>query len=361
MYVYVPVLSVHAENLGASVGLVGMIVGSYGLPQLLLRIPLGIWSDRIGRRKPFTLAGFAAAWLGALGLAVTSDPVWFVVWRGMAGVGASAYVAFTVLYAGYFEPRELTRAMSRITFACGVGQMFATYAGGWAAQEWGWNAPFYVAAGLAALGLGVSALIEEKPVPVRRDMKAGEVFRTATVPLLLVASGVAMVGSWSQWATVNGFSLVHAAHVGATRSDLGTLTTLMLAAYSLGALFSGRLSDLVGLRGTIILGLAAQSAAALAVPFTDSVPLVALTQVVGGAARAISFTVLMGLSVRAVPVADRATAVGVYQSVYSLGIFGGPATTGLLGGLFGFNSVFLVATAATAIGIPVVAARIPRK
>ncbi|HEX2988005.1 MAG TPA: MFS transporter [Chloroflexota bacterium] len=91
MYIYVPTLSVHAENLGASVALVGMIVASYGFPQILVRIPMGIWSDRIGVRKPFILAGIAISTLAGLGLALTSDPALLVVWRAMSGVGAPAF------------------------------------------------------------------------------------------------------------------------------------------------------------------------------------------------------------------------------------------------------------------------------
>jgi len=41
MYLYVPVLPVYAESLGASLTVVGIIVASYSIPQLLLRIPWG--------------------------------------------------------------------------------------------------------------------------------------------------------------------------------------------------------------------------------------------------------------------------------------------------------------------------------
>lgn len=41
MYLYVPILAVQARDLGASMGLIGLIVGSYGLAQLMLRFPLG--------------------------------------------------------------------------------------------------------------------------------------------------------------------------------------------------------------------------------------------------------------------------------------------------------------------------------
>ena len=56
LYLYVPILTPYAEEVGASMSMLGLIVSSYGFSELILRIPVGIWSDRIGRRKPFILA-----------------------------------------------------------------------------------------------------------------------------------------------------------------------------------------------------------------------------------------------------------------------------------------------------------------
>ncbi len=57
LYVYVPILAPYGRHLGGSMTVIGLIISSYGLMQLLFRIPLGVWSDRIGRRKPFLAAG----------------------------------------------------------------------------------------------------------------------------------------------------------------------------------------------------------------------------------------------------------------------------------------------------------------
>jgi DHA1 family multidrug resistance protein-like MFS transporter len=57
IYLYAPVLPVYAKSLGASLTVVGIIVAAYALPQFLFRIPLGIWSDSLGRRKPFIVGG----------------------------------------------------------------------------------------------------------------------------------------------------------------------------------------------------------------------------------------------------------------------------------------------------------------
>lgn len=42
MYIYVPVLSPYLEFRGLSMGLIGFVLGSYGLTQLVIRLPLGL-------------------------------------------------------------------------------------------------------------------------------------------------------------------------------------------------------------------------------------------------------------------------------------------------------------------------------
>src|SRR5687768_3014643 len=76
LYVYVPILPLHAAELGASMSGVGGVVAAYGLPQLLIRIPLGIWSDRTGSRRPFVATALVLSAAGAIMLGVAPDPLW---------------------------------------------------------------------------------------------------------------------------------------------------------------------------------------------------------------------------------------------------------------------------------------------
>ena len=62
LYLYVPVLPLHARELGANLEMIGIIIASYAIGQILLRIPVGVGSDIIGR-KPFAVG---AALLAAL-------------------------------------------------------------------------------------------------------------------------------------------------------------------------------------------------------------------------------------------------------------------------------------------------------
>ena len=94
MYTYPSFLSGYVQNaLGAGSVLVGMIVGSYGFVQMLLRIPLGICSDRVKKRRVFVQAGFLAAILSGAGLSLVAlaaarggiSPMPVLFLRGLSG------------------------------------------------------------------------------------------------------------------------------------------------------------------------------------------------------------------------------------------------------------------------------------
>ena len=89
LYLYVPILTPYAEGVGASMSMLGLIVSSYGFSQLVLRIPVGIWSDRIGKRKPFIVAADIAAMVAGLGLALSERATGILASRTMSGVAAN--------------------------------------------------------------------------------------------------------------------------------------------------------------------------------------------------------------------------------------------------------------------------------
>ncbi len=65
LYLYVPNLPAYAQTKTDSLALVGTILAQYGLWQAIVRLPIGIASDWIGRRKPFIIVGMILAGAGA--------------------------------------------------------------------------------------------------------------------------------------------------------------------------------------------------------------------------------------------------------------------------------------------------------
>lgn len=360
LYLYVPILSPYTQVLGGSLGIVGLVVSSYGLTQLVLRIPTGIWSDRLGRRKPFVIAGFVASALAAAGMGLAPEPISLLIFRGLSGVAATMWVAMTVLYASYLPPERTTQAMGLMNATSSFAQLLATFLGGLVADAWGWRAPFWGATAAAVVGLGLSLAILDRTRRPAQPLAWRELAAAGKEPLLVTASALAALAQYVTFSTVFGFTPVYATSLGASRSELGVLTLIAQIPAALGSLLvSSPLARRVGERWLVVWGLACLAGGTLAVPLCRQIWQLDLTQAVAGLGRGIAFPVLMGLSLRAVTPERKSTAMGYFQSLYSIGMFLGPMLSGFLGDRWGLAALFAVAGgvglagAATAAALPI--------
>lgn len=340
LYVYVPTLPVYAKERGASLALVGLIISSYGFTQAVLRIPLGLASDRYGRRKPFVLAGFAVTGISCVILAWAPSPGWLLLGRGLAGVAASSWVASTVLFASYFAPGQALRATGIVTFVSAGAQMVATGAGGRIADMAGWLAPFYAGALIALVGaLAFAGTVDH--VAVRRPATWNTLRRLGTHGPLLAASAVAAIGQYVAQSTTHGFVPIHAKTVfQASSTALGDLATLTQLAYTLAALVSATVARRLTIRRALTVGLVMVGLSTALVPLAPSFLILEIVRVLFGAGYGLIYPVAMGLAIRDVPAEERASAMGIFQAVYAVGMFAGPAISGWLAAGVGLQGMF---------------------
>jgi Arabinose efflux permease len=351
LYLYVPILTPYAEGAGASMSMLGLIVSSYGFSQLVLRIPVGIWSDRIGKRKPFIVAAYIAAMVAGLGLALSSGPTGILASRTMSGVAATMWVVITVLFSSYFPPDRAGYAMSLINFATTLTQLVATLAGGLIAEMWGWHAPFWGAALIGALGLVVAVPLREAQNQRTVGLSLGELVAVGKERFLLTVSLLAALYQINTWVTVYGFTPNVAAQLGASKAQLGWLSLVSTLPTAIASLGSGTfLARHMSERQMVVLGFGLSAAGTLAIPLVSTLPPLFVTQAIAGFGRGLIFPVLMGLSIKKVPGEKRATAMGFFQSIYALGMFGGPALAGVAAEAMGFAGAFYATAAVTALG-----------
>jgi MFS family permease len=347
LYTYVPILPAYVERLGGSLGVVAWIVGAYGLTQLAFRIPLGVWSDRVGARKPFVLVGLVAAMVSGIGMAIARSPVLLFVFRALAGTAAATWGLLTVLFSGYFAPPNPHRAMTIMQVASAVAQILAALLGGWVASYWGWAAAFYAGAALALLGLGCMATVpDEARVEVRPRITAVTVLRIVRDRVVAGASIAAALGQFGFWVTVNGFTPIYAVRLGAAPDTLGVLAMVSLIPYAAAPILGDALLVLRWReRHVVPIGFLVVAVTTFAIPFIHSIPLLMLSQAIGGAGRGLVFPALMSCTIEAVAPGERATAMGVFQATYALGMTMGPWIAGALVTALGLGGVFVMTAA----------------
>ncbi|UUZ86030.1 MFS transporter [Paenibacillus sp. P26] len=224
MYTCVPILAAYVESLGASHQMAGLIVGMYGLSQMLLRIPVGVLSDRFHKRKLFILFGLVFSILAGAGIWVSHEVTWILILRALAGAAAATWVDFTILFASYYTKEETTKAIGTLSVYNSLGQMGGILCGGWFADAFGWESAFSAGAWVGFIGLVGAFFVVEKFDDGAQKITGRGVLQVAGDRMLLTVSFLSILFQPLTFATVFGFSPVYAASLGASKLDMGLLT-----------------------------------------------------------------------------------------------------------------------------------------
>lgn len=114
MFLILPIFAAYAMQIsgGESALAVGMALGSYGLTQAIFQLPFGMWSDRVGRKKVIYI-GLVIFAVGSLVCAVASHISWIIVGRSLQGAGAIS-AAVTALLADLTREENRTKAMALV-------------------------------------------------------------------------------------------------------------------------------------------------------------------------------------------------------------------------------------------------------
>jgi MFS family permease len=343
LFLYVPMLPIYIQETGASLNMVGTVLSAYAIPQVLLRIPIGIFSDRIGRRKPLVLGGIVLTSLGALGLGLSTTSWLLFISRMITGIGAAAWVVFPLYITAYYHVNDSGKAIGLINFIRNIGLIVATVGGGFIAEDFGLNQPFFFAALLGVIALLALLFTKESAVHRGHTASRQSFLSVATRPLLLIVSVMAVLLHFAIFTGVFGFIPIYASEIGASSSQLGLITMINLGFSALGSLGAIWIRERLGYRSTITGSALLISGSLLAVPFIHTIPSLMISQVSSGIGSGVLMTVFMVLSIRGLPQEQQATAMGIFQAVYAIGMLAGPLTSGFLGSELGLSAVFYLA------------------
>ncbi len=341
VYTYPSFLTSYAVNtLHATNVLAGMIVGSYGLTQMILRIPLGILSDVLKRRKPFVIMGFGLSIAASGGLALVDIlagreivpeglALAALFCRGVSGMTAAAWVNLSVLYSSNYHGEDLAPAMSRLIVPQCGSQIIAMLLGAQLAGRLGELYAFLLATAAGVVGLLVMARIQETR-PTGEPMTIRALAAVIRNRQLVQGTVLATVYQLVVWATAQGFVQNWARNViGMTTAELGFLSVANLLPNTILSRFSGTVfAPRFGRKTVLGAGFGFLAAACCFYPQTDSMWSLMGAQALLGCGVGLIMPLTMASAIETVPENRRGAAMGIYQAIYGLGMFAGPVIAG---------------------------------
>jgi MFS family permease len=351
LYLYVPTLPTYVESKTGSLAVVGIVLAQYGLWQAIVRLPLGITADSLGRHKPLIVIGFGLSALGAVVMAEAGDVTQLGMGRAITGLAAATWVPLVVVFSALFKPHETVRATAMLTFIGTSGRVLATATTGALNELGGYALAFYLAAGAALLAIVVVLPTQSERRPPRKPSFPA-ISRLITRRDVLLPALLAAVSQYANWAATFSFTPILASDLGATDITLSALLSLHLGVVLLGNLGATALVNRTGARRLVYVSFVLLSGALVLIGVAPSLVVVFVAQVFVGLSQGMGYPVLMGLSIRFVSDENRTTAMGLHQAVYAIGMFAGPWLSGILADSIGLRSMFgVTAFAVLAIGL----------
>jgi len=171
LFMVLPILALYMDNYpGFNPLLLGLCLGIYGLTQAALQIPLGLLSDKIGRR-PVIIGGLLVFVLGSLVAAWAETSTGLIVGRAIQGAGAIASTLMA-LVSDLTSEENRTKAMATIGASIGMSFMLAMIIGPLIATALGLPGVFWVTALLGGLGIIIFMRWVPRAVTVQRNRES---------------------------------------------------------------------------------------------------------------------------------------------------------------------------------------------
>ena len=342
LFLILPVFAVHAHGMpgGDNTALVGMAIGAYGLTQAFLQIPFGAASDRFGR-KPVIVVGLLLFVIGSVVAAMAQDVQMVVVGRVLQGAGAIS-AAVTALAADLTRDQHRTKVMAMIGSSIGLVFALSMVAAPLLYALIGMSGLFWLTAALAVGAIFTILFIVPAAPPVPRAVgRFGEVLangqlmrlnfgvfalhlmQTAMwvlVPAGLVAAGLPIAEHWKVYLPAVLLSFVVMVPAIIVAEKRGKMKPIFNAA--------------IGLLLVVQIGLYVEGSAGMW-------PLAILLTLFFVAFNVLEATQPSWIS-KIAPAHAKGTALGVYNTLQSVGLFLGGALGGWLAQHVGPGAVSLL-------------------
>ncbi len=348
-----PLLPLIRDTFALSYAQTGFVVSAYSISVGLFNAPMGILADRIGSRVVLA-AGLVLVGVAAIALALAGQ-YWqvLVLLIGMGIVSATYHAPSVAILSRAFPDRTRGSAMG-IHTAAGSLAVFASplvaayFAGSMAASD-AWRAAYLWTAAIPIVcGVAVWVLAPSRggAAPVGRGWLAAtrEVLDVFRVLGRVVALSVAFQVVWAAQLAFLAIYLVDAR--GLDPAVAAAIFAVPQAAAIFGPLVGGPLSDRMGRRAVIAIGLGLMGPAMWVFTATPTA-LVALPLAVAGLTAGMRTNVTEVLVAETAPGARRATVLGTYYLLAAhIGGLAAPALGWLAGGVgiaaaFGFVGLLL--------------------
>ena len=347
----IPFMPLFAQELGADIGLTGVIVGLGAFGILFFDLPGGLLTTKFGSKRIMLLSGAAT-----IGLAVLTGLSTSLIWLGatifLRGVIGSAWQVARLTFLRHAIPNRIRgRSLSLIGGVMRIGQFLGPIAGGYIAQYIGYGYIFFFQAVLTMAGFVVLVLATGRIHDIRGGggqpgirgfgkvlVEERKSFTTAglgmvTLSLLRTARSI-IIPLWGQ-------------SIGLSISEIGLIFGIGSAIDMVMFIPAGQVMDRFGRKWAALIATSGIAAGFFLIPFTKGFSTLLLASLLMGVTNGMGSGVNMTLSSDLAPDKSPEQFLSLWRLMSDVGHTAGPL---LIGGIAQILSLTVSALATGGFG-----------
>ena len=348
--VRMPALAPFAETLGAGPVTVGFIVAASTMTGILLKLPVGTLSDLVNRPR-LMLIGVLAFALPPFVYPLVPNLEVLTVLRVVHGLATAVFTPLALAMVADLYPARRGAALGWYTSAAQGGALLGPMLGGWIIDTAGYTETFLTGGGfgLAALAFYL-ALWWRYPAPSRTVKLEPKVLlsnvlqglRTVLRHFQMLAASVAEASKMMANGTLMAFLPLYGLSIGLSLAESGLLFGMQGLTSVLSKPVMGRVSDHVGRRPLIALGLLICGVAITAVPHTTHLGWLLLCAAGFGFGEAIITSSSAAMIADLGKAENVGAGMGLRGTIMDIGHAGGPIVAGVLVAAISYTGAFAI-------------------
>lgn len=350
-----PVLPLFVKGMGGTDQILGIIAGISPLAGILFSFPVGVMSDRIGRRRIIILSG-SVFLIAPLLYLLVANPWYLIPVRFFHGLATAILgpVASAAIAEAYDKNKgEKLGTYSSVTL---IGRTIAPSVGGFIISEFlsrGGLFPYksvYAAAFIASIPAFIFCLfIRDAETNQAKRLKTHAEFMISIRYFLrdarLVSTAFVDMATYFAFGAFETYLPVYLSGQGVGPKVTGVIFSIQIFSIALTKPLFGKLADSIDKRFQIAIGLIALGVAMLSLTFFANVILVIGVSLLFGLGMSLS---TVATSAYTADVADKTkmgAAMGALSSIMDIGHSSGPAVTGAVIGWLSIRAGFVTSFA----------------
>lgn len=341
-YVYIPFQNLYLVMSGVSSNIIGTIIGAYGISQCLLRLPAGIFADSIGKHKCFIFLGLTFAGIASCIRVIMPAEIGFLIANVLSGIASSMWISYMVHYTGYFSKADQQKATSKIILVNNVGMLFGFIVSTLFYDNLGMKFLCTTSVIAAVVGSILSFWVKDhKQVDKKTSFR--ECISICKNKRLIFFSLLALIQQGIQMSTTMSFTTQILQGLGTAPLMVGLASIFYMVSAVVSAKFaSSKFCVKKGPKVWIPIVFLLICLYCILVPSVDNIFMIFSLQLLPGMSTGILLSYLTSEAMAEVPQHQRATAMGLFQAVYAIGMSIFPIVVGKIAGFMSIKSGYFI-------------------